>query len=260
MYKVNVDTMTIKYSKFFGPISSGAIYTITNSCSSATVEIVSYTRRMNNGACGVAGGVTEAGRLVDRCIVSNDGSRAGRKCGYDRERCCAAGWRGRCRRMRRAGCTPAPTGLPATGRTAAASASCSSLLGSSPAGSARRIWRSTPTTSPPPIVPAARWDPRGWSVDQAARLLLLLARAKRPGFAPVLDQLFVTADVGELVAFYRGLPLYPDPAAHLARAEEGARSNMKAVFEAVAHRNPYPCRAFLRSGVEPARAEGAVRR
>lgn len=88
------------------------------------------------------------------------------------------------------------------------------------------------------------WDPRGWSVDQAARLLLVLARAQRPGFAQVLEQLFVTADAGELVTFYRGLALYPDPAAHVARAEEGARSNMKAVFEAVAHRNPYPAEHF----------------
>ncbi|MFO1152642.1 MAG: EboA domain-containing protein [Rhodospirillales bacterium] len=88
------------------------------------------------------------------------------------------------------------------------------------------------------------WDPRGWSLDQAGRLLLLLARAARPGFTSVLEQLFVTADVSELVTFYRGLPLYPDPAAHVARAEEGARSNMKAVFEAVAQRNPYPAERF----------------
>ncbi len=88
------------------------------------------------------------------------------------------------------------------------------------------------------------WDPRGWSVDQAARLLLLLARAQRPGFAEVLEQLFVTADAGELVTFYRGLALYPDADRHVARAEEGARSNMKAVFEAVAHRNPYPAEHF----------------
>ncbi|MFO1128832.1 MAG: EboA domain-containing protein [Rhodospirillales bacterium] len=92
------------------------------------------------------------------------------------------------------------------------------------------------------------WDPRGWSVDQAGRLLLVLARAARPGFAPVLEQLFVTADVAELITFYRGLPLYPDPDAHVARAEEGARSNMKSVFEAVAQRNPYPAERFSEAG------------
>jgi len=87
----------------------------------------------------------------------------------------------------------------------------------------------------------AHWDPRGWSIDQAGRILLLLsAKATNEKFCSWLDQLCQTADVGELVAFYRGLPLYPDPPAHRLRAAEGVRSNMKAVFEAVAHRNPYP--------------------
>jgi hypothetical protein len=71
-------------------------------------------------------------------------------------------------------------------------------------------------------------------------LLLLSAKASPDQFRGWLDQLCQTADVGELVAFYRGLPLYPDPAQHRLRAAEGVRSNMKAVFEAVAHRNPYP--------------------
>jgi len=85
------------------------------------------------------------------------------------------------------------------------------------------------------------WDPRGWSVDQAGRILFLLcAKTTSEKFSAWLDQLCQTADVGELVAFYRGLPLYPDPPAHRLRAAEGVRSNMKAVFEAVAHRNPYP--------------------
>ena len=85
------------------------------------------------------------------------------------------------------------------------------------------------------------WDPRGWSVDQAGRILFLLCAKSAPGqFSTWLDQLCQTADVGELIAFYRGLPLYPDPPALRLRAAEGIRSNMKAVFEAVAHRNPYP--------------------
>ncbi len=86
-----------------------------------------------------------------------------------------------------------------------------------------------------------RWDPSGWSVDQAARVRVLLAAdGDGEAFAHRLDALCATADVDELVAFYRGLPLYPDPARHRARAAEGLRSNMRVVFEAVAHRNPYP--------------------
>ena len=54
----------------------------------------------------------------------------------------------------------------------------------------------------------SNWDPAGWSVDQAGRIFLLLsANASPPQFLAWRDQLCQTADVGELVAFYRGLPL-----------------------------------------------------
>lgn len=85
------------------------------------------------------------------------------------------------------------------------------------------------------------WDPSHWTVEQAARVLLLLAAATDGDtFVRRLDQLCATADVDELVAFYRGLPVYPDPARHRQRAAEGLRSNMLVVFQAVAHHNPYP--------------------
>lgn len=85
------------------------------------------------------------------------------------------------------------------------------------------------------------WDPSSWTVDQAGRVLLLLSTgADGERFTARLDALCATADVDELVAFYRGLPLYPDPPRHRARAAEGVRSNMRVVFEAVAHGNPYP--------------------
>jgi hypothetical protein len=89
------------------------------------------------------------------------------------------------------------------------------------------------------------WDPSRWSVDQAARTALLLAAAwDESGFPSKLEQLCNTADVRELIAFYQGLPLYPNQEAYVARASEGARTNMKAVFEAVAHHNPYPAEQF----------------
>lgn len=90
------------------------------------------------------------------------------------------------------------------------------------------------------------WNPAGWSVDQAARVALLLASATAdPGAFPrKLEQLCTTADVRELIAFYQGLLLYPGPERYVARAAEGARTNMRAVFEAVAHRNPYPAERF----------------
>jgi hypothetical protein len=89
------------------------------------------------------------------------------------------------------------------------------------------------------------WDPSDWSIDQAARILLLLAGGGTgDAFAHRLRQLFITADIGETITFYRGLPLYPDPVQHVARAREGARSGMRPIFEAVAHHNPCPAECF----------------
>jgi hypothetical protein len=89
------------------------------------------------------------------------------------------------------------------------------------------------------------WHPAGWSLDQAARVYLLLAAGGSPAqFADRLERLFASADVGELIAFYRGLPLYPEQPRYIGRAAEGLRTNMKAVFEAVAHNNPFPAEQF----------------
>lgn len=89
------------------------------------------------------------------------------------------------------------------------------------------------------------WDPRGWSLADAARILLLIELSRRENaFAAVFGDLCRTADVSEAIAFYRGLPLYARPDELEAQAAEGARSNMQSVFEAVAHRNPYPREEF----------------
>jgi hypothetical protein len=89
------------------------------------------------------------------------------------------------------------------------------------------------------------WNPRDWTLDQAARIYLLLASTADPDtFTRRLDRLCSVADVAELVAFYRGLPLYPDQPRYVMRAAEGTRSNMRVVFEAVAHHNPYPAQHF----------------
>jgi len=89
------------------------------------------------------------------------------------------------------------------------------------------------------------WNPHAWSVDQSARILLVLeSNAEAEPFARLLETLFATADVGEAVALYRGLPLYPGPEQYVRRATEGARTSMRSVFEAVAHDNPYPADFF----------------
>ena len=89
------------------------------------------------------------------------------------------------------------------------------------------------------------WDPRGWSVDEAARILILVTAGGRgPAFAKRFTDLCQTADAGEAIALYRGLPLYPDAELLEDQAAEGVRSNMRGTFEAVAHRNPYPRERF----------------
>jgi hypothetical protein len=90
------------------------------------------------------------------------------------------------------------------------------------------------------------FDPRGLSLDQAARIALLLAAAgdDEAAFVRRIEALSRTADVIELIAFYRGLPLYPAQDALLAWAGEGIRSGMAPVFEAVAHASPYPRERF----------------
>jgi hypothetical protein len=99
-------------------------------------------------------------------------------------------------------------------------------------------------------VPASRpdWDPREWTLDQMARVYLLCASTSDGAqLSRRLDQLCNVADVGELVAFYRGLPLYSDQPRYAKRAAEGVRSNMRVVFESVAHNNPYPAEQFAES-------------
>jgi hypothetical protein len=92
------------------------------------------------------------------------------------------------------------------------------------------------------------WDPTEWTLDQAARVyLLLVSSSDGADLGRRLDRLCSAADIGELVAWYRGLPLYPDQPRHALRAAEGLRSNMRVVFEAVSHRNPYPAEQLVES-------------
>ncbi len=93
------------------------------------------------------------------------------------------------------------------------------------------------------------WNPADWSVDEAARVLALLktASANIP-FVERFTEVCRTAEFGELMALYRGLPLYPDQAALVTQAREGLRTNMRSVFEAIAHNNPFTVEQFDEDG------------
>ena len=89
-------------------------------------------------------------------------------------------------------------------------------------------------------------DLSDWSIDQLALVSLMAAshRGSDSDFAARFDSFCTTAELNELIALCRGLPIYPGAALIEPRAREAVRSGMKPVFEAVAHRNPYPREAF----------------
>jgi len=90
------------------------------------------------------------------------------------------------------------------------------------------------------------WQPVGWSIDQLVRTLFVLTypATDKSAYCKALDLMFATGEVGELVALYQALPLLPNQPAHALRAAEGIRNNIKAVFCAVAHNNPFPSEQF----------------
>ena len=90
------------------------------------------------------------------------------------------------------------------------------------------------------------WMPEQWSVDQAVRTWLLLTFPSQDAdrYVSALEKLFETADVVEQVALYQSLPLFPHPERFQARAIDGLRTNITAVFNAISLHNPYPADYF----------------
>lgn len=89
-------------------------------------------------------------------------------------------------------------------------------------------------------------DVSDWSIDQLARVAFMAASftGDDAAFAARFDSFCTTAEINELIALCRGLPIYPGAALLEPRAREAVRSGMKPVFEAVAHCNPYPGEVF----------------
>jgi hypothetical protein len=86
------------------------------------------------------------------------------------------------------------------------------------------------------------WTPIGWTAGQLGRVYFLLsfADAGEEEFLDKIEKIFLTSDMSEAVALYKGIPLYPYQEKFKKRAAEGVRSNMTNVFNAVAHHNPFP--------------------
>ncbi len=90
------------------------------------------------------------------------------------------------------------------------------------------------------------WTPQSWSIDQAARswLLLSLPQQDEAQVCHRFEQLFTTSGLQELIALHQTLPLLPHPEQYRFWADEGVRSHMKGVFDAIVLRNPYPAQYF----------------
>lgn len=86
------------------------------------------------------------------------------------------------------------------------------------------------------------FDPATWTVDQLVRgwLLLQLDTADEQRYFAFIDNLFLSAEMNELVALYSSLPLLAFPERWQKRCAEGIRSNIGQVLEAVMCRNPFP--------------------
>ena len=93
-------------------------------------------------------------------------------------------------------------------------------------------------------LPVEGWNPTNWTLEQAARSLILLSfpSDNADKYVATLDKIIAAADVSEAIAFYQTLPLFPHPEKFQLRAAEGIRTNMTSVFNAVAHHNPYPAK------------------
>ena len=90
------------------------------------------------------------------------------------------------------------------------------------------------------------WNPSLWSIAGAARILVLakVAQSRGDSFGRQYQELCRTADVTESIELYSALPLLPTSTELDQQVGEGLRTNMKAIFESIAHRNPYPAETF----------------
>jgi len=81
-----------------------------------------------------------------------------------------------------------------------------------------------------------------WSIDRLARVWLLSVQsfADAEKSHPVIENLFLSAEVNEAVALYSALPFLAEPESWAKRCAEGIRSNIGPVLEAIMENNPYP--------------------
>ena len=85
------------------------------------------------------------------------------------------------------------------------------------------------------------FNPDTWRADQLCRTAFMLALPVEEN-KTLLENLFTTADINELLALYKSLFFLENAADFELRAAEGIRTNITDVFDAVALDNPFPAR------------------
>jgi len=81
-----------------------------------------------------------------------------------------------------------------------------------------------------------------WTIDRLGRLCLLLHidPKNQEQYIKTIENLFLAAEVSELVALYSFLPILAYPELWKLRCAEGIRSNIGLVLEAIMYHNSYP--------------------
>ena len=81
-----------------------------------------------------------------------------------------------------------------------------------------------------------------WSIDRLCRVWLLLHidSTKKDNYFHTIENLFMAAEMNELVALYSSLPVLHYPEMWRGRCAEGIRSNIGTALEAIICNNPYP--------------------
>jgi hypothetical protein len=81
-----------------------------------------------------------------------------------------------------------------------------------------------------------------WTIDRLARVWLLMHvdSSNYETYFRNIENLFLAAEVNELVALYSALPVFAYPEKWKARCSEGIRNNIADVLKAIMCNNPYP--------------------
>lgn len=82
----------------------------------------------------------------------------------------------------------------------------------------------------------------GWTIDRLTRVWMLMQLEPHPkeNYFRNIENLFLAAEVNELVALYSALPVLAYPEIWKARCAEGIRNNIGDVLTAIMCNNPYP--------------------